>query len=78
MKEVVFRQGGKDFIMSHKDQDLGVYIGDKPFKEAQRFFEPPKLPKWQLDKAIKSDHVDVSRLKVSTTSPVNAGQKERC
>jgi hypothetical protein len=24
MKEVVFRQEGKDFIMNHKDQDLGV------------------------------------------------------
>ena len=45
--------------MSHKDQDLGVYIGDKPSKETQRFFELQKLPKWQLDKAIKSDHVDV-------------------
>ena len=75
MKEVVFRQEGKDFIMNHKDQDLGVYIGEKPFKEAQRFFEPPKLPKWQLDKAIKSDHVDVSRLKVSDHLPCQCGSE---
>ena len=69
MKEVVFKQEGKDFIMCHKDQELALYIGDKPFKETQRFFEPLKLPKWQLDKAIKSDRLDVSRLKISDHLP---------
>jgi len=73
MKEVVFKQEGKDFIMCHKDQELALYIGYKPFKEAQRFFEPLKLPKWQLDKAIKSDRLDVSRLKISDHLPSQCG-----
>jgi hypothetical protein len=33
------------------------------------------LPKWQLDKAIKSDHVDVSRLKVSDHLPCQCGSE---
>ena len=33
MKEVVFRQEGKDFIMNHKDQELGVYIGENLSKK---------------------------------------------
>ena len=65
MKEAVFKQEGKYFITYQKIQGLALNIGDKPFKEAQRFFEPLKFPKWQLDKAIKSDRLDVSRIKIS-------------
>ena len=55
MKEVVFKQERNDFIMCCKDQELAVYICDKPFKEAKKFFELQNFPKWQLEKEIKSD-----------------------
>ena len=50
-----------------------MYIDDKLFKEAKRFFEQLKLPKWQLDKSIKSDYLDVSRLKISDHLPSQCG-----
>ena len=51
---MTFRQEGKDFIMCHKWQDLAIYIDEQPFHEIRRYFEPLTLPKWQLDKVIKT------------------------
>ena len=72
MKEVVFRQEGKYHIMSHKEQDLATYIGEYPFEKARGGFEPPRLPHWQMEKAIKSD-LQVKKLKISDYLPHQCG-----
>ena len=72
MKEVAFRKDGDKMVMSHKGQDLAVYIGEKPFELAKMGFEPPRLPKWKLDKAILSD-IQTSRLKISDFLPHQCG-----
>ena len=74
MKEVTFRRDGKNYIMQHKGQDLAMYIGDLPFEEAKRFFEPPILPKWQLDKKVKSD-IQIRKLKISNHLPSQCGME---
>ena len=68
MKEVVFRQEGKYHIMSHKGQDLATYIGEYPFEKARGGFKPPRLPHWQMEKAIKND-LQVKKLKISDYLP---------
>lgn len=72
MKEVVFRQEGKYHIMSHKGQDLATYIGEYPFEKARGGFEPPRLPHWQMEKAIKND-LQVKKLKISDYLPHQCG-----
>ena len=68
MKEVTFRQEGKDFIMCHKGQDLAIYIDEQQFQEIRGYFEPTTLPKWQLDKVIKIT-VHTNQLKIYNHLP---------
>ena len=50
--EVEFKEKGGKYCMFHKGQELAMYIGNKPFQEAKRGFERPRLPKWKMEKAI--------------------------
>ena len=72
MKEMVFRQEGEQYIMTHKGQDLAIYSGDYPFEKARGGFEPPRLPHWQMEKAIKND-LQVNKLKISDYLPHQCG-----
>ena len=78
MKEVVFKKEGKDFIIYQKDQELSMYIGVKPFKEAQRLFEQLKFPKWSLAKQLRVITLMFQESKFLTTSLVNADSKVIC
>ena len=63
MKEVTFRQEKEKVILVYQNQDLAIYSNDTlPFERAKRGFEPPRLPKWKLDKAIY-EGIQVSRFK---------------
>jgi len=73
MKEVTFRQENEKVILVHQNQDLAIYINDTlSFERAKRGFEPPRLPKWKLDKAIYED-IQISRLKFSDFLPHQCG-----
>ena len=73
MREVTFRHENEKVILVHKNQDLAVYSNDNiPFEKARRGFEPPRLPKWKLDKAIYGD-IQTSRLKFSDLLPHQCG-----
>ena len=37
--EVEFKEKGGKYYMFHKGQELAMYIGDKPFQEANTFFK---------------------------------------
>ena len=56
--------------MFHKGQELAMYIGDKPFQEAKRGFERPRLPKWKMEKAIYED-IPRRKLKLSDYLHIN-------
>lgn len=73
MKEITFREEKGDHILVHKGQDLAVYIGDLPFENARRGFDPPRLPKWKMEKAIHED-IQISKLKLSDYLPHQCGK----
>ena len=50
-----------------------MYIGDLPFENARRGFDPPRLPKWKMEKAIHED-IQIKRLKLSDYLPHQCGK----
>lgn len=68
MKQVVFRQKGKEWIMSHNNVDLAYYSGDLPYIEARKGFESPNIPKWKMEKRTEHD-ILTQNLKISTFLP---------
>ena len=55
IKEVEFKKEGKNYIMSHMEQDLGIYIGEYIFEYAKGGFTHIQLPKWKNKKKIQRD-----------------------
>lgn len=71
--EVEFKEKGGKHYMFHKGQELAMYIGNKPFQEAKRGFERPRLPKWKMEKAIYED-IPRRKLKLSDYLPHQCGK----
>ena len=76
MKEISFRDENGKHILVHKGQDQAMYIGDLPFENARRWFDPPRLSKWKMEKAIHED-IQIKKLKLSDYLPINAARMER-
>ena len=72
MKEVAFREEGKEHILVHKGVDLATYIGDYPFTVGRMGFDPPRTPKHLRDKVIKVD-MPTRQLKYSDFLPHQCG-----
>ena len=73
MKQVVFREENGKHILQHNGIDLGEYFGDLPFQQARRGFDPPRHPKWKMNKEIYED-IQLSRLKLSDYLPHQCGK----
>jgi len=71
-KIVEFRQEKNRWIMSYKGMDLADYIGDYPFDQAKLGFENQLLPKWKMEKPIRSA-MPAKDLKLSKYLPHQCG-----
>ena len=71
-KIVEFRQEKIRWIMSYKGMDLTDYIEDYPFDKARLGFENQLLPKWKMEKPIRSG-MPAKKLKLSKYPPNQCG-----